>query len=209
MAKLEQITSHCNTNNLLHNYQSAYRENRSCETVIHALANDLLWAMERKNVSALVTLDLSAVFDTVDHGILLTTLNSDFGIDGTALEWIRNYFALRDMKIKIGKSYSERKELTFFVLQGSCSSANFFNMYCSTISDVIDPTLSLIALVDDHEIVKEFNPNILEEEMQISNIIITNLASIKSWMNSVRLKMNNTKFEFIIFCNRLIVSKFM
>ena len=93
------------------------------------------------------------------------------------------------MRIKIGKSYSERKELTFSVLQGSCSGANFFNMYCSTISDVMKPNLSLIAFADDHAIVKEFNPNIMAEEMQIRNIIITNLASIKSWMNSVRLKM--------------------
>ena len=85
------------------------------------LANDLLWAMERKNVTTLLALDLSAVFDTVDHGILLTTLNSNLGIDSTALEWIRNYLAPRDMKIKIGNSYSERKELTFSVLQGSCS----------------------------------------------------------------------------------------
>ena len=29
-AMLEQINSHCNTNNLLHIHQSAYRENRSC-----------------------------------------------------------------------------------------------------------------------------------------------------------------------------------
>ena len=107
------------------------------------------------------------------------------------------------MKIKIGKSYSERKELAFSVLQSSCSGANFFNMYCSTISDVTDPYLSLIAFADNHAIVKEFNPNILAEEMQITDIIITNLTSIKSWMNSVRLKMNNAKSEFIIFGNKV------
>ena len=53
-------------------------------------------------------------------------------------------------------------------------------MYCSTISDVIDPNLNPIAFADDHAIVKEFNPNILAEEMQIRDILITNLASIKT-----------------------------
>ena len=43
--------------------------------------------------------------------------------------------------------------------------------------------------------------------MQIRDILITNLANIKSWMNSVRLKMNNAKSEFIIFGNRILVSK--
>ena len=47
-AMLEQINSHCNNNNLLQEYQSACRENRSCETVLLKPLNDLLWAMERK-----------------------------------------------------------------------------------------------------------------------------------------------------------------
>ena len=45
-AKLEQINLHCNTHNLLLDYQSGYREN--CETVLMKLTNNLLWAMERK-----------------------------------------------------------------------------------------------------------------------------------------------------------------
>ena len=138
---LKQITSHCNTYNLLHDYQSAYRENRSCVTVLLKLVIDLLWALERKNVTALVALDLSAALDTVNHEILLKTQNYNFGIDGTALEWIRNYLVPRDMKIKIGKSYSQRKEFTFSVPQCSCLGADFFNMYCCTTSEVINPEL--------------------------------------------------------------------
>ena len=38
---------------------------------------------------------------------IVTTLNSHFGIEGIALVWFKNYLAPRDMKIKIGKSYSE------------------------------------------------------------------------------------------------------
>ena len=71
--------------------------------------------MERKNVTIMIALDLSAAFDTVNHKILLTKLQNNFGINGMALEWFRNYLALRDMTVKVGKSYSERKELTFSV----------------------------------------------------------------------------------------------
>ena len=67
------------------------------------------------------------------------------------------------MKIRIGKSYSKQKELKFSVPQGSCSGANFFNMYCNTISEVVNPNLGIIAFADDHAIVKEFDPNILVE----------------------------------------------
>ena len=73
-----------------------------------SLVNDLLWAMESKNVTALIALDLPAAFDMVDHGILLSTLNHNFSIHGTALEWVRNYLAPRDMKIRRGKSYNKK-----------------------------------------------------------------------------------------------------
>ena len=109
---LNQI-NHCNDNNLLPDYQSAYRENRSCETVLLKLTNNSLWSMERKNITVLIVLNLSAAFNTVHHSVLLTTLQANFGIHGIALEWFKNYLAPRDMKIKIGKTYSDKKEWTF------------------------------------------------------------------------------------------------
>ena len=56
------------------------------------------------------------------------------------------------MTVKIGKSHSDRKELTFSVPQGSCSGANLFNMYSSTIMEMVDPCLNLLAYVNDHTI---------------------------------------------------------
>ena len=56
-AMLDQINNHCNNCNLLQDYQSAYRENRSCETVLLKLTNDLLRSTERKNVTVLIALN--------------------------------------------------------------------------------------------------------------------------------------------------------
>ena len=56
------------------------------------------------------------------------------------------------MTVKIGNSYSERKELTFPVNQGSYSGANLFNMYSGTIRKVVDPCLNLVAYADDNAI---------------------------------------------------------
>ena len=53
--------------------------NYSCETVLIKVANDCLWCMENKEVLTLVTVDLSAAFDTVDHDILLEVLEHQFG----------------------------------------------------------------------------------------------------------------------------------
>ena len=49
----------------------------------------------------LVMFDLSAAFDTVNHNILLTRLNEEFGISGVAEEWFKSYLANRDQRVSI------------------------------------------------------------------------------------------------------------
>ena len=45
---LQQLNDHCDTYNLLPEYQSAYRKNFSYETSLLKLTNDTLWGMENK-----------------------------------------------------------------------------------------------------------------------------------------------------------------
>lgn len=51
--------------------QSAFKVNHSTETALVRVVNDLKILIDSHKVSILVLLDLSAVFDTVDHTILL------------------------------------------------------------------------------------------------------------------------------------------
>ena len=73
-------------NNLSNPFQSAYRAGHSTETVLLRIVNDILSALDNDNISVLLLLDLSAAFDTIDHQILLSRLNSVFGIQSTALQ---------------------------------------------------------------------------------------------------------------------------
>ena len=49
----------------------------------------------RGDAAVLVLLDLTAVFDTVAHEILLERMRVTFGVDSFALLWFRSYFASR------------------------------------------------------------------------------------------------------------------
>jgi hypothetical protein len=55
-------------------------------------------AIDRKEFTVGIFLDLSKVFDTVNHNILFDNLEH-FGIRGVALDWVNNYFCDRYITI--------------------------------------------------------------------------------------------------------------
>ena len=60
-------------------------------------------AANDKQVTVLIGLDLSAAYDTVNHGILLERLQSEFGVRGTPLAWLRLYLEGWTQFIKLGQ----------------------------------------------------------------------------------------------------------
>ena len=71
---LEQMNDHCEQNNIIPDYQLAYRANYSCETALVKLVNDILWCYENQEAMQIIAIDLSAAFDMVDHDLLLSVL---------------------------------------------------------------------------------------------------------------------------------------
>ena len=68
----------------------------------------MLRALDNQEVMCLVLLDLSATFNTVDHGILLRHVESYFGITDTALAWIRSYLSDCSQKVIVGRAKSDQ-----------------------------------------------------------------------------------------------------
>jgi len=55
------------------------------------ILDEVYTAADDKQVTVLISLDLSAAFDTVDHEVLLQRLQSEFGVTDTPLSWLRSY----------------------------------------------------------------------------------------------------------------------
>ena len=153
---LTRFNKHCDKYQLMPGYQLAYRKNFSCETAIIKITNDILWSMELKKITSLTCIDLSAAFDTVDHGILLNVLQNKFGISGNALSWFKSYLQPRFCKVNIHNANSEDKELLFLVPQGSCVGPVLYSAYASTLQEVVP--LDLHGYADDHGLKTNFTP---------------------------------------------------
>ena len=89
-----QLRLHLQNNNIEDPFQSAYRPSHSVETAIVCIQDDVLRSLDARKHVALVLLDLSAAFDTIDHCILLEELHR-IGVRGDALRWMSSYLTDR------------------------------------------------------------------------------------------------------------------
>ena len=71
-----QIHDHLINNDIVDNFQSAYKAGHSCETVLLRVYNDIVTTIGRGNGAMLVLLDLSAAFDTIDIDIFFVFLGN-------------------------------------------------------------------------------------------------------------------------------------
>ncbi len=128
-AVLMLLTEHLSKFSLLPVHQSAYRANHSTETALLYLFDDLLTTADQKDASALVLLDLSTAFDTIDHQILLERLSHCFGLSGNAVNWLSSYLSNRTQSVQVGAYTSDVVHLLFGVAQGSLLGGPLFIMY--------------------------------------------------------------------------------
>ena len=114
-----RLLTHLELNDLSNPNQSACKNNHSTETTSLKITNDITTNMEKKRVTVLSLLDLSAAFDTIDHAALFKLLSSWFGISGIALDWIQSYLYDRGQTVNIGENLSDIYTIKLGVPQGS------------------------------------------------------------------------------------------
>ena len=201
---LAQFQNHCNTNDLFPLYQSAYRQNFSCETSIAWIMVDLLQSFEDGKATAMLFMDLSAAFDTVDHGILSQVLSHTFNVQGTCLSWLETYLSPCWTKVYIGNDYSPAREIDCSVPQGSCLGPI---LYASTLKDEIPDDTDIHGYADDHAVKSTFTPGIPGQEELTLMSLSSMMDKVDIWMKKNRLKLNLDKTEFIIFASKALQRK--
>ena len=190
------------TINQLHEpMQSAYRACHSTETALVRVQNDILRTLDQGGAAILVLLDLSAAFDTIDHSILLSRMESVLGVKGSALQWFKSYLLGRKQRIKINDDFSENQEILWSVPQGSVLGAILFLIYIIPLAQLIRSYgLNNHGYADDTQLCLSFkktsdNAIVKREILNLEKC----LCDISVWMSQNKLKLNNDKTEIILF----------
>ena len=162
----------------------------------------IIWSMPTKTCES-----MSAAFDTVDHNILLNVLEDRFGIKDSSLKWVDSYLRPRSLRVCVGDAYSSVRSLDFSVPQGSGAGPSFYSAYASTMRDIVPATVDIHGYADDHALKKAFKASSKTDEITSIASLRSVIFDIKSWMDENRLKMNNSKTEFILFGSRQQLAK--
>jgi len=74
--------------------------------------NDLVTSIDQGHVGALVLLDMSSAFDTVDHQLLIRILQYRLSINDSALAWFNSYLSDRSQTVHVNSSISRTVNLS-------------------------------------------------------------------------------------------------
>ena len=132
-----QLLQHLDRQNMLEPLQSAYRKHDSTEMVLLSVCTEINTALDNRQGTLLVLLDLSSAFDTIDHRILLNRLCERFVLCDVVHQWMTSYLQDRSQRVGIGRASSEPRILTTGVPQGSVLGPLLFSLYVQLIGEVI------------------------------------------------------------------------
>ena len=143
----DQLYAFVEKHHILYNYQFGFRKGYSTEQAILEITDNLKLAIDKRQVTCGLFLDLSKAFDTVNHRILLSKLYL-YGIRGVPHRWFESYLHNRKQYVKIESTKSDNENITCGIPQGSTLGPLLFLLYVNDLPNCTDK-LSVRSFADD------------------------------------------------------------
>ena len=144
----DRLTSFVESNNIITNFQSGFRHQRSTNDHLVRLETFIREAFIKKEHLVSVFFDLEKVYDTTwKYGIMKDV--HDIGLKGRLPLFLQNFLTDREFKVKVGSTLSELHNQEQGVPQGSILSVTLFSLKINNIVKTLNPGVDCSLYVDD------------------------------------------------------------
>ena len=124
--------------NQLYSSQYGFRKNHACNQAVGELVANITKGIEQRKLTANVFLDLSKVFDSLEHSVIFKKLYR-YGLRGQCLQWFKSYLQGRKLLVSCKTSdtgsmkTSRLHDINFGTAQGSCLGPLIFLIFCNNL----------------------------------------------------------------------------
>ena len=182
------------TNNLINEYQSGFRHQRSTNDHLVRLESFVRDAFIKKEHLVSVFFDLEKAYDTTwKYGILKDM--GDLGLKGRLPNLISSFLSDRNFQVKMGSTLSSAYKQEQGVPQGSILSVTLFNIKINSIVKCLNPGVDCSLYVDDFVICyRSKHMNTIERQLQQC------LNKLHTWSSENGFKFSRSKTNCVHFC---------
>lgn len=189
----QRLSNYLQKFRLLTPIQFGFRRGLSTNLALTALTDKLKTEIDKGKYVGSVFIDFTKAFDSINHDILFCKLAS-LGINGPALQLLRNYLHNRTQTVSISGVLSETKTVNKGVPQGSILGPLLFLIYINDLPNCLTSVTDCILYADD--------TTIFTAQEKLSSVISQlnhDLANISYWCHNNQLLINPSKTKFVVF----------
>lgn len=194
----DQLQSYVESNKILMEEQSGFRQGHSCETALNGILYEWKKEIDSGNSIIAVFLDFKRAFETLDISILLEKLQI-YGIEGKENSWFRAYLTGRTQRTRVNGILSTPQLVRFGVPQGSILGVLLFLLYINDMGKHIK--YCKITLFADDTLIYICGSNITEMTSKLNY----DLENMSIWLKMNKLKLNLSKTKCMVFNTRMSI----
>ena len=176
---------------IFHEHVFTYRKHHGTDTALLHLTEQWRQELNQHNIIGIVRMDLSKAFDTLPHELLVAKLKT-YGADGKTTDLVHDYLANRRQRVRLGDKFSNWKETSVGVPQGSVLGPLLFNIFMNDLVYAVKQS-RLSACADDTQIF--FADNTPEK---VEEVINAGLAHVDQWYEQNGMRRNTSKYQAIV-----------